>query len=178
MAAKVFFELLRCGKNLRSVRLAFGELMLDGFILSYYNWDRRNGDGPKTFSTLLSNHKPWSKSEELKLEVVTDETTLLRFLESLSLTLRRLTLSAVTLAPEGTWDSALPAIATRLTNLRRLDLAFLSDSQERLLFNPEAETWAGKDACYNHYKKHMIDHLLRTGKLRDPNPELFMEEYE
>jgi len=176
MAAKVFFELPRCGQNLKSVRLVFGELLPDGSI--YHDLNRSNGDGPETLLTLLTNHKPWSKIEELKLEVVTDETTLLRFLESLSLTLRRLTLSTVTLEPEGTWDSALPAIATRLTNLTRLDLAFLSDSQERLLFNPEAETWAGKDACYNHYKKHMIDYLLRTGKLRDPNPELFMEGYE
>ncbi|KAF1828601.1 hypothetical protein BDW02DRAFT_574725 [Decorospora gaudefroyi] len=101
MAAKVFFELLRCGQNLKSVRLAFDQL-LDGFIAPPYDWDRTNGNGPKTLFTLLTDHKPWSKIEELKIEIVTDETTLLRFLESLSLTLRRPTLSTVTLAPQGT----------------------------------------------------------------------------
>jgi hypothetical protein len=174
MAAKVFFELLRCGQNLRSVRLAFGELLY-GFVSSHHSRDRRNGDRPKTLLTLLTNHKPWSKIEELKIQIVTDETTLLRFLESLSLTLRRLTLSTVTLAPEGTWDSTLPAIATRLTNLIMLDLEFLYDftkhGQKRLLFNPEAETWAGKDASYNHYKEHVIGQLLLVGEL----PELSLE---
>jgi hypothetical protein len=181
MAAKVFFELLRCGQNLKSVRLAFGELLF-GLIVPPSDWDRTNGDGPKTLFTLLADHKPWSKIEELKIQIVTDETTLLRFLESLSLTLRRLTLSTVTLAPEGTWDSALPAIATRLTNLIMLDLELLYDftkhGQKRLLFNPAAETWAGKDASYNHYKEHVIGQLLLVGELPELSPEWFMDEYE
>jgi hypothetical protein len=180
MAARFLFEFLCCGQNLKRVRLTFGWLV-DGFLQSDY-WCHTNGDGPKELLTLLTNYKPWSKIEELKLEIATDETTLLCFLESLSLTLHDLTLSTVTLAPsQGTWDSALPAIATSLTNLRRLDLAMLCDfpqhGQQRLLFNPEAETWAGKSACYNDYKECVIGHLLHAKKLHQLKPELFMEEH-
>ena len=168
MAARFFFEFLCCGQNLKRVRLTFGWLV-DGFLQSD-DWRHTNGDGPKELLTLLTNCKPWSKIEELKLEIATDETTLLRFLESLSLTLHHLTLSTVTLAPsQGTWNSALPAIAMSLKNLRSLDLARLCDypqhGKQRLLFDPEAKTWAGKSACYKDYKEGVISHLLRAKSL-------------
>jgi hypothetical protein len=180
MAARFFFEFLCCGKNLKSVRLTFGWLV-DG-LLQPGSWSRKNGDGPGELLTLLTKYTPWSKIEELKLEIATDEPTLLRFLASLKLTLRHLTLSTVTLSPsQGTWDSALPAIATSLTNLRQLDLSMLCDflphDQRRLLFNDEEKFWEGKSACYNDYKKSVIGHLLHAKKLHQLEPELFMEEH-
>jgi hypothetical protein len=54
---------------------------------------------------------------------------------------------------------------------------FPQHGQQRLLFNPEAETWAGKSACYNDYKERVIGHLLHAKKLHQLEPELFMEEH-
>ena len=180
MAARFLFEFLCRGQDLKRVRLAFGWLV-DGFILSDY-WSRENGDGPKELLTLLTNYAPWSKIEELKLEIATDETTLVRFLASLSRTLRHLTLSTVTLAPShGSWDSALPTIARSLTNLRILDVAalcdFPQDRKQRLLFNAEAPLWANKSACYDEYRKRVINHLLNTKELHQLEPGSFMEEH-
>jgi hypothetical protein len=180
MAARFLFEFLCCGKNLKRLRLTFGWLV-DGHLQSDH-WLRENGDGPKELLTLLTNYTPWSKIEELKLEIATDEPTLLRFLVSLQLTLRSLTLSTVTLAPSsGTWDSALPRIASSLKQLRQLDLSALCDypqhRRQRLLFDPQAEIWAGKSTCYNEYRKSMIDHLLHAKKLHQLEPRMFMEEH-
>lgn len=180
MAARFLFEFLCRGQDLKKVRLAFG-WFVDGSILSDY-WSRENGDGPKALLTLLTKYTPWSKIEEIKLEIATDETTLLRFLATLNLTLRHLALSTVTFAPShGSWDSALPAIARSLTNLRTLDVAVLcdfpQDRKQRLLFNAEAPLWANKSACYGEYRKHVISHLLNTKELLQLEPDLFMEEH-
>jgi hypothetical protein len=180
MAARYLFEFLCRGQDLKRVRLAFGWLV-DGSISSDY-WSRENGDGPKELLTLLTNYTPWSKIEELKLEIATDQNTLLRFLASLNVTLRHLTLSTVTFAPShGTWDSALPTIARSLTNLRTLDVAalcdFPQDRKQRLLFNAEAPLWAGKSACYDEYRKRVMGHLLNTKELHQLEPDTFMEEH-
>jgi hypothetical protein len=151
IAARFLFEFLCCGRTLKRLRLTFGWLV-DGDLQSDH-WLRGNGNGPKELLTLLTNYTPWSKIEELKLQMATDELTPLRFLVSLRLTLRHLSLSTVTLAPSsGSWDSALPQIVTSLKELRQLDLAAFCDypqhGRQRPLFDPQAEIWIGKTTCY------------------------------
>jgi hypothetical protein len=180
MAARFLFEFLCRGQDLKRLRLAFG-WFVDGSITSDY-WSRENGDGPRELLTLLTNYTPWPKIEELELEIATDQATLLSFSESLNLTLRHLTLSTVTFAPShDTWDSALPMIASSLTNLRKLDVAalcdFPQDRKQRLLFNAEASLWVDRSACYDEYRKHVIGHLLNTKELHQLEPNSFMEEH-
>jgi hypothetical protein len=179
LTARPLFEFLCCGQNLTKVRLTFGWLV-DG-ALQTESWIRRNGDGPQELLTLLTNYAPWPKITELHLEISIDEATLLQFLVSLKQSLRHLKLSNVTLAPtHGSWNSALPVIARVLTQLHKMELRSLCDSQHghhRLLFDAQAQVWAGRRACYDEYMDRVIDQLLISKKLHQLEPESFMQEH-
>jgi hypothetical protein len=181
IAARPSFEFLRCAKKLEKVHLSFGQLE-DIYLRKGY-WFREKGDGAKELLTLLTEYTPWSKIKELEIEIVTDERTLLQFLASLKPTLRRLKLSAVTLSPsQGSWDSALPAIAASLENLEELNLSMLCDYPQhehnlhaRYLFDDQLECWYGKSACYTEYKKSVIGYLLYFKELPQHEAQLFLE---
>ncbi|RAR15495.1 hypothetical protein DDE83_001136 [Stemphylium lycopersici] len=181
-AAGRFFQYLQCCQKLKRVRLTFGKRTCGTFYNPNSEHFPSSMDGPNKLLTLLTNCKPWSNLEELNLEIATTEPILLRFLESFSPTLHYLTLSTVTLAlSQGTWDTALPNIATSLTNLRELDLEslsdFSSDGKQRYLFDREAEEWNGKIVHYIDYKDSMISQLLQSKKLPELDPKLFLKEY-
>jgi hypothetical protein len=161
------------------VCLAF-DFLVDGYITSD-NWTRQNGDGFKELHTLLTVYTPWSKIEELELKIATKETTLLRFLTSLELTLRHFTFSTVTLASsQGSWNSPLSTIAKRLTNLIALKLPSLCDihKHQRFLLNAQAQSWVSKNACYVEYRGRVIHHILHAKELHQLEPESFIEEHQ
>jgi len=182
MAARSVFRFLQRGRSLERVRLKFGELDL-GYPLHRALAQRpTNWDGSKELLTLMTDCKPWPKLRELKLEIESEEPTMLRFLESFSPTLHDLTLSNITLvSSQGTWDTALPAIATNLTNLQSLRLEKLydltQDGRDRSLFDREEDVWVGKNDCYDEYEEHTIGNLLQTKKLPELSPKLFIEEH-
>jgi hypothetical protein len=80
----------------------------------------------------LTDYKPWPQLRTLRLSIVTDASTLLKFLRSLAGTLEDLTLGNVPLIPgdddkgEGSWDCIRPKIAQQLPKLKSLDFVCVS----------------------------------------------------
>ncbi|KAJ5052659.1 hypothetical protein J3E72DRAFT_380098 [Bipolaris maydis] len=113
-----FLEFLCCCQKLRKLSLTFGHL--EEGDLRFDETIGNQHDAPKALLTSLARSKPWSKIGELRLRIVTDQHSLLSFLNSISDTLHHLTLSNIHFGrSKGTWESALVHLASELKNLKK-----------------------------------------------------------
>jgi hypothetical protein len=162
--------MLRSTRNLERIRLAFGRLA-KGILLPGDDSTLCAKDSVALLDQ-LAQQTPWTRMRSIELEIITDRSTLNRFLLAHAATLRSLTLTRVTLLRRGdplnTWESVLSEIVHDLS-LQTLRLVKLYDfvpqqgsgrNQRRTLFNVDAEIWQGKASEYVTYYRRTIDGLL------------------
>jgi hypothetical protein len=162
--------MLRPTRNLERIRLAFGRLA-NGILLPGDDSTLYAKDSVALLDQ-LAQQTPWTRMRSIELEIITDRSTLNRFLLAHAATLRSLTLTRVTLLRRGdplnTWESVLSEIVHALS-LQTLRLVKLYDfvpqqgsgrNQRRTLFNVDAEIWQGKASEYVTYYRRTIDGLL------------------
>jgi hypothetical protein len=185
-ASEPLAKVLNRANKLTRLHLAFGHSEYGSFkpTLMLEEYD---GQGVELLGR-LADCKPWPRLRELKPEIATDVQTLLRFLASVSPTLRLLVLSNVTLIPQGAnprqnhhayrvesaetvWTSALPSIAQSLPNLEDLQLFSLHVCQNQGVVTPGLFDWnilEGDDfecAYFDQHRRSIIDGLLLEKQL-------------
>lgn len=121
----------------------------------------------------LAKRAPWSKLHSLSLTIVTETSTLLRFLGSLSATLENLILQDAVLisrsegGKQDTWSFALPSIAQEVPKLKSLDLFDLVDFATGNSRNAMGLLGVQDSSCHEceTRKSAVIRELLKTKKL-------------
>jgi hypothetical protein len=162
---------------------------LESFCLADTLHLRSNYDGGGgALLGFLADRHPWSRLETLRLRIATDAPTLLKFLRSISASLRHLELNNVILIPgtvkelqipsdndsaiqKGIWEYVLPRIVQCLQILESLDIASLhfypgwSEFTEVMFDLQKSDPENGCD-CHNLRKKAVVDGLLCDKKKR------------
>jgi hypothetical protein len=185
-ASEPLANILSRANMLTKLHLAFGHSE-DGTFEPTLMLEEYDGQGVALLGR-LADCNPWPCLRELKLQIATDVPTLLRFLASLSATLRLLVLSNVTLTPQGVnpreghhtygvesaetvWTFALPSIAQNLPNLEDLQLFSLHVCQNQGVVTPGLFDWhtlQSNDyvcACFDRYRRSIVDGLLLEKQL-------------
>ena len=187
-ASKPLTEFLCRAGMLRRLDLAFGEFP-NGHPKAMHLLDDYDGHGCALLSSLADRRRrPWPCLEKLSLRIATGVSSLLRFLRSISASLRHLELHHVILYPEtverpeihsdnsgrvreATWEYALPKIAQCLPLLQSLDTLSLGFFPGRspfviMLFDPHDLDPGNTCSCLESHREAVIDDLLRHKDVR------------
>ena len=185
-ASKPLTEFLCRASMLRRLHLAFGEFP-NGFPKEMHLLGDYDGHG-RALLGILADRRPWPCLEKLTLGMATGVPSLLRFLDSVSASLRHLELNHVVLVPETvedpqthndnaggvqetTWEYALPKIVQCLLILQSLDVSSLCFYPGRsplveILFDLQEPDPENTCDCPDLHKKAVIDELLRDKEVR------------
>ncbi|KAF2844382.1 hypothetical protein T440DRAFT_473430 [Plenodomus tracheiphilus IPT5] len=167
--AEPLSRFLRLGKNLKDVRLVYGNFHT--YYKESYSELSEYRNNYQNLLAQLAIKRLWPAVVTLQISIATDTSTLLDFLEAIASTLRTLWLDSVTLLPgdseRGTWESVLPCIPGTLSKIERLLLDdlndFRTDGSTRKLFH--SSSWKCKD-CYEEYKNIIVRDVLCERKVR------------